>query len=346
MRRNFIRIVAGLNLRQTIDAEIAAAGIPDVNLRSLADQMAGFLVDSRSENTNKKYFHYFNKWKTFAKNLEVTDIPASPIVVSLYLTQLIDNKCSYSVVSATVYSIKWAHSLKNLADPTDNMFVKNLLEASRRRLTRTVNKKEPVTSEMLIDLCLKYADSTDVLVVRDLCMIVIGFCAFLRYNEIQNLRCNDITFHDDHFSLRIQKSKTDQYRYGNEVVVAKGETAACPYILLKRYLDISKQTVYDSLYLFRPCFRSHRICSLIYKNKPLSYTRARECIVARLKEVGQDLNLGLHSLRSGGATVAANAAVNDRCWKRHGRWKSENSKDGYVADSLEIRLEVSKHLSL
>ena len=59
-----------------------------------------------------------------------------------------------------------------------------------------------------------------------------------------------------------------------------------------------------------------------------------------------DLNVGLHSLRAGGASAAANAGVNDRCWKRHGRWKSETSKDGYAADSLERRLEVSKKLGL
>ena len=63
------------------------------------------------------------------------------------------------------------------------------------------------------------------------------------------------------------------------------------------------------------------MCKLIYKNKKLSYTAARESIVSRLKSVSQNLNLGLHSMRSGGATAAANTDVNERCWKRHGRWK-------------------------
>ena len=60
------------------------------------------------------------------------------------------------------------------------------------------------------------------------------------------------------------------------------------------------------------------------------------------------MNLGLHSMRSGGATAVANTSehVSDRCWKRHGRWKSDTSKDGYVVDSLEKRLNVSKHLGI
>lgn len=55
---------------------------------------------------------------------------------------------------------------------------------------------------------------------------------------------------------------------------------------------------------------------------------------------------GLHSLKAGGATTAANAKVLDRCFKRHGRWKSENAKDGYIKDNLDGRLEVSKSLGL
>ena len=85
---------------------------------------------------------------------------------------------------------------------------------------------------------------------------------------------------------------------------------------------------------------------LIHKNKPMSYTRTRETVVARLKEVGEGSNIGLHSLRASGATAAARAKVNDRVWKRHGRWKGERAKDGYVEDSLEDRLLVSQALQL
>lgn len=33
-------------------------------------------------------------------------------------------------------------------------------------------------------------------------------------------------------------------------------------------------------------------------------------------------------------------------FKRHGRWKSENAKDGYIKDNVESRLEVYKNLGL
>ena len=51
-----------------------------------------------------------------------------------------------------------------------------------------------------------------------------------------------------------------------------------------------------------------------------------------------------HSLRSGGATAAANAGIPDRLFKRHGRWSSDSARVGYVKDSS--RLSVSKALGV
>lgn len=95
-------------------------------------------------------------------------------------------------------------------------------------------------------------------------------------------------------------------------------------------------------------FRSKAKCGIVHVNKKLSYTRARETLLPRLRAVeGAPPNIGLHSLRAGGATAAANSnSVLERCWKRHGRWKSDSAKDGYILDSVENRLKVSQCLGL
>ena len=54
----------------------------------------------------------------------------------------------------------------------------------------------------------------------------------------------------------------------------------------------------------------------------------------------------MHSLRAGGATAAANTGIKDRLFKWHGCWKSKSAKDGYVKDSLESHLKVSKGLDI
>ena len=66
-----------------------------------------------------------------------------------------------------------------------------------------------------------------------------------------------------------------------------------------------------------------------------------------LSKIGLNPKLfGLHSLRSGGATSAANAGVPDRLFKRHGRWRSENAKDYCIKDDLKALLSVSLALGI
>ena len=79
----------------------------------------------------------------------------------------------------------------------------------------------------------------------------------------------------------------------------------------------------------------------------LSYTRLRELFLSKLSELGFNPNqFGLHSLRSGGTSSAANAGVPDRLFKRHGRWRSESAKDSYVKDSMTSLMSVSESLNL
>ena len=79
----------------------------------------------------------------------------------------------------------------------------------------------------------------------------------------------------------------------------------------------------------------------------ISYIRAREVVLDAFSQLGFPSRLfGLHSLRSDGATAAANAGINDRLFKRHGRWRSDKAKDGYVKDNLDLLLSVSKSLEL
>jgi hypothetical protein len=55
----------------------------------------------------------------------------------------------------------------------------------------------------------------------------------------------------------------------------------------------------------------------------------------------QGLNLGLHSVRSGGASGTARSDVNERCIKRDCQWKSDVSKDGYISDTFRENLSIN-----
>ncbi len=64
-------------------------------------------------------------------------------------------------------------------------------------------------------------------------------------------------------------------------------------------------------------------------------------MLQKLAALGLEVSrYGLHtcSLKAGGATAATNAGMPDRLFKRHGCWKSETAKDGYMKDSMATRL--------
>ena len=92
-----------------------------------------------------------------------------------------------------------------------------------------------------------------------------------------------------------------------------------------------------------PCFPDY---SMLKRPSPTSYVEVGGEIVLRaLSSLGYEREkFGLHSLRSGGATLAANNGISDRLFKRHGRWKSETAKDGYIKDNLDALLSVSRSL--
>ena len=78
-----------------------------------------------------------------------------------------------------------------------------------------------------------------------------------------------------------------------------------------------------------------------------SYSRAREIVLCAFEAIGLSRrDYGLHSLRAGGASAAANAQVSDRLFKRHGRWKSDKAKDGYIKDNILSLLSVSLSLGI
>ena len=162
-------------------------------------------------------------------------------------------------------------------------------------------------------------------------MILLGYAGFLRFNEISELKCNDIQLKEQYIVLKIKKSKTDVC--GKEVLISIGTSSACPQSMLQKYLYVAKQDVDSDKFLFRPVNRSKGKAKSLVADKKLSYTRARECIVAKLKLVAPDLNLGTHSLRPSGATMVANAEtgnINERCLLRHGRWKSIKCIKGWL----------------
>ncbi|XP_066934783.1 integrase/recombinase xerD homolog [Clytia hemisphaerica] len=171
---------------------------------------------------------------------------------------------------------------------------------------------------------------------------------FLRYDEVSNLIFGDILVFETYMKLFIEKSKTDQHREGAWVYIAKLDSPFCPVKTLLRFTKNANITN-DNEYLFRATsfFKKKGIHKLRNKNKPICYSTARSAVLLYIKRIGLDVKLfGLHSLRRGGATEAANRGVNDRLFQKHGRWKTAGVKNGYVQEDINSLLKVSLGLGL
>ena len=321
--------------------------LENTSLTKLAEQLPNFIIHCREDNTIKKYHSSFNVWKLWAKTLRVSEIPAKPFTIALFILNRIQMDDSFTKIEGIFYSIKFYHKLLGYSDPCGDSMVISMLEAAKRICCHKINKKKPITVEHLRNLYDKLIEQqSSLLNIRTMTICILGFSGFMRYSEISNLKLSDIVFCDTHLKLFIEKSKTDIYRDGSWIFISKSDSRLCPVSNLKLYLDTAGIQE-DDEYIFRAVTKTKKSQYLRKSNKPLSYSRMREILLTELENIGLDKNLfGLHSLRSGGATAAANAGVPDRLFKRHGRWKSDRAKDGYVEDNLNVLLSVSKTLGL
>lgn len=138
---------------------------------------------------------------------------------------------------------------------------------------------------------------------------------------------NHIHFHEGCMIIKGEKSKTDQLRRGDQVVIAQSGGSVCPVSLLKIYLRKLDIDPHSNEFIFRTLVKTKSSYKLTQKNKPISYTTFRNQLAKSLKNVVPDPSVyGTHSFRSGGASRAANSGVNDRLFQKHGRWKSVAAK--------------------
>lgn len=106
--------------------------IQDPRLKETVFGMGNTVLNSRSENTYKKYRTYFLKLKAWYKTFDFQDLPALPCTVAVYLIQI---NSSAAVIDAAYYSIQWPHCINLCNNPCDNSLMNLILEGGKRLRT-------------------------------------------------------------------------------------------------------------------------------------------------------------------------------------------------------------------
>ena len=102
------------------------------------------------------------------------------------------------------------------------------------------------------------------------------------------------------------------YRDGTHVLLAISDSVSCPFHLLNRYVSAPNLELSPSLPFFHSLHLHKVTSSYSWRSTGMSYTRTREIVFQAFVDLGYPKHLfGLHSLRAGGASAAANAGVSD-----------------------------------
>ena len=322
--------------------------VKDPELLRLANALPDTVFKARADSTTRKYIGAFRRWSAWVSTKEeVVVFPINTAHFALYLQHVGESSKSRSAVEDAVNAISWVQRLSGMAPVSSNPLIKSVMEGLQRVLAKPKVKKEPVTPQMLQKMVMSLSATPTLTEVRLCAICLLAFSAFLRHEEITKIRCCDITLSSDKMEVHILSSKTDQFRQGAVVPIARSGLSTCPVAMIERYVSLAGISLSSEKRLFRGIVKT-KCGETLRPSGSLSYSRMRELVLRKIKDMGFDpREFGLHSFRAGGATAAANNPdISERHFKRHGRWRSESAKDGYVKDSEDSRLKVSKGLGI
>ena len=260
---------------------------------SRRQRMEQQLLSSRANSSVKKYvLHYEGFLKYWRSKGIIVTLPCDRLLISEYLSYLQDAKNPYAVLSLAFSALKWVHDIiphGPLGNPVDTTLSRNIIEASKRLFSRSINKKEPVTPDMIYRICLVFARvDSNLKDLRSALLFALGFHGLFRISELLDLQAVDFTIHTEYLEILVKSSKTDQYREGNKVFISKLGGITCPHALLCRYFACARIDPNSSVYIFRAVRFFKRTNKYLLCSNKLSYTRARELIKETLSAIGID----------------------------------------------------------
>ena len=147
---------------------------------------------------------------------------------------------SPSAVDSAFYGLKRASDLAGIPSLTDDPIAEAVSTAPKRvHGTSVLSRKEPISALLIHDIINK-SDLDNLVKLRNVTMYVLSFAGFFRFDDVSRIRRSDISFKEGFMIIKVLKSKNDQLRKGDEVVILQLSSSVCPVELLKRCLVMFK----------------------------------------------------------------------------------------------------------
>lgn len=318
---------------------------------------------TREASTMRGYSRAFLRYQAFCQDRDPprVPVPADPVTVAMYLQYIANAARTFSVVKTASAMVFTAHDLALVPadrNPTSHRLVAAVREAAHRRLgDRRLNRKEPLEFAFVQSGARCWLMLGGVTRQMFATLGLAMWTGFWRYDCAEKVRLRDMKFCETHMTTFLEKRKTDKYRYGQLVEVARAAEGQplCPVEVCQRWVDTQiARGVQPDGPLFQQIdgrrFQRDPSADCL-TGKRLDYPQLRRYLFRMLGEAsGLDPDalrqlFGTQSLRSGGATAVAEAdQVTDFEFNQYGGWSSSAAAATYKASSLNRRLAVSRSM--
>ena len=244
----------------------------------------------------------------------------------MYFVASLHGKVKYQTVKLYLAAISNFYVEHNQPFRSTTMLqLHRILKGIKRTSNPQKRPRHPITIHLLsqISTLLRPTFSEDLDTVMLWAAFTLAFFGFLRVSEFTYssaktfLAVHDITFVPNiatptSIQVRIKQSKTDPFRHGTTLVIARSHSSVCAVTALREYLLQRSPANPDE-----PLF-------LLQNKEPLTRTILNANLRALLKMLGyNETEYAPHSFRIGAATTAAAANLPPWLIKTLGRWRSD-----------------------
>ena len=283
----------------------------------------------------------------FCGRLKLTPLPASEQTLILFVAEMAQTLAPSSI-QTYLAAVRHLHIINSLSNPLQNTPKLSLvLKGTKRYYTKGKLTRLPVTP-FILQAIKKVLDKEPLTYGSRMLWAACctGFHGFMRSGEFTvptvqefnpeiHMTIYDVAI-DSHsnpqtISIRVKRSKTDQFGEGSFIFLTRTDSALCPVMALVSYL----------------AFRGPSPGALftLQNGTPLTKQKLVTLLRATLQTAGFDPSFyNGHSFRIGAATTAAAAGVQDVIIKQLGRWASEAYQE-YVKIPRQQLANISKVLA-
>lgn len=299
---------------------------------------------ARAANTRRAYAADWKHFSDWCRAHELVELPAEPATLVAYLKRHTtdplkpEDRRKPATLERRLVVIGAKHRDAGYPSPTDDAGVRT----AWRRMRQAVRIRQEGRAALLVDdLKLLVASLPETTAgTRDRALLLVGFAGAFRRSELVALDVADVAVTSRGLVVTIRRSKTDQLGQGQQVGIPRGRyPETCPVAALCDWLELASIT---SGPIFRRVDRHGHIGSTRLGDRAVAEVVQR---AARACGLDPELYAG-HSLRSGLATSAAVAGVEERVIMAQTRHTSVAVVRRYIRDGDLFRNNAAGRVGL